>query len=129
MFRPVKILSETRSEIRIFYSLEEATQFLLMSWPAYQSPTLDHARQTCLDAIEKKVPRQKARAAFVAAAKEAGIHVGRTKIKKAMDTLVEAVSAPPMNSGELQAKMLYSPPKDASPTGETHDEQNRKLAS
>lgn len=128
MFRPVKILSQTRSEIRIFHSLEEATQYLLMSWPAYQSPTLDRARQTCLDAIENKVPRQKARAAFVAAAKEAGIHVGRTKIKKAMDTLVEAVSTPLINSGELQAKILYGLP-EAPPTGETHDGPIGKLAS
>lgn len=93
MFRPIKIRTEQASEPRIFRSLEEATQYLLMNWPAYQSPVLDHARQTCLDAIQGKVAKEKARAAFVTAAKEAGIHVGRSKIRKAIDTVSEIVSS------------------------------------
>jgi hypothetical protein len=92
MFRPVKV--QTESGIRTFETLEEATEFLLMNWPAYQSPTLDHARQTCLAAIKGKVSKQNARAAFVSAAKEAGIHVGRSKIKKALDTATELVTLP-----------------------------------
>ncbi|MET3649062.1 DUF982 domain-containing protein [Phyllobacterium ifriqiyense] len=92
MFRPVKIQSE--SGPRTFGTLEEATEYLLMNWPAYQSPTLDHARQICLDAINNKASRHKARAAFVAAAKEAGIHIGRTKIKKALDTAAELITLP-----------------------------------
>jgi hypothetical protein len=92
MFRPIKVKSEFG--IRIFGTLEEATEFLLMSWPAYQSSVLDHARQTCLSAIEGKTSKQKARAAFVLAAKEAGIHVGRSKIKKAIDTAAELLVSP-----------------------------------
>lgn len=92
MFRPVKIQSE--SGPRTFGTLEEATEYLLMNWPAYQSSTLDHARQICLDAINNKASKRKARAAFVAAAKEAGIHIGRTKIKKAIDTAAELLISP-----------------------------------
>ena len=101
MFRPVKIRTETSPDPRIFHSLEEATEYLLMNWPAYQSSVLDHARQTCLNAIAGKVSKSEARAAFVAAAKEAGIHIGRSKLKKAIETVSEVVTAPLKEKEEI----------------------------
>jgi hypothetical protein len=82
MFKPVKVRTLDSDRPRRLTSLPEATEFILLSWPAHQSPTLENARQQCLDAISGKVPVEVARAAFIAAAKESGIYVRRSRLKK-----------------------------------------------
>jgi hypothetical protein len=82
MFRPVKVRVPESEAPKIITSLPEATEFIIARWPPHQSATLEDAREKCLDAIAGKISADVARACFVAAAKEAGIYVKRSRMKK-----------------------------------------------
>jgi ribosomal 50S subunit-associated protein YjgA (DUF615 family) len=73
-FEPVQVW-EGKGKIRVISDVERAAEWLLFHWPETHFDTLQHlaARNACLKAHEGKVPPQYARAAFVTAAKEAGI--------------------------------------------------------
>ncbi|MBY5326712.1 DUF982 domain-containing protein [Rhizobium leguminosarum] len=57
----------------VIRSAREAVAFLKKSWPDNRSASYATARKVCLDAANGVVPGAEARAAFEAAAKEAGI--------------------------------------------------------
>ena len=57
----------------VIRSAREAVAFLKKSWPETKSASCATARKACLDAAKGIVPNAEARAAFEAAAKEAGI--------------------------------------------------------
>ncbi|EJC71289.1 Protein of unknown function (DUF982) [Rhizobium leguminosarum bv. viciae WSM1455] len=57
----------------VIRSAREAVAFLKKYWPDNRSPSYATARKVCLDAANGVVPGAEARAAFEAAAKEAGI--------------------------------------------------------
>ncbi|PSS62469.1 DUF982 domain-containing protein [Ensifer sp. NM-2] len=57
----------------VIRSAREAVAFLMKSWPETKSTSYATARKACLAAAEGMVPSAEARAAFEAAAKEAGI--------------------------------------------------------
>ena len=57
----------------VIRSAREAVAFLMKSWPETKSANYATARKACLDAAKGIVPSAQARAAFEAAAKEAGI--------------------------------------------------------
>ncbi|WP_245484168.1 DUF982 domain-containing protein [Rhizobium ruizarguesonis] len=57
----------------VIRSAREAVAFLKKSWPENRSASYATARKVCLDAANGVVPGAEARAAFEAAAKEAGI--------------------------------------------------------
>jgi hypothetical protein len=100
MFKPVKITTPESSDPKLISTLPEATEFIIAHWPAYRSVRLEEAREICLDAVSGKVPVNVARAAFVAAAKEAGIYVHHSKIKNLVAAVVgtEEPSLPAMTS-------------------------------
>jgi Protein of unknown function (DUF982) len=74
-FLAVTIELDKSSELRNVSSVTEAADVLWMQWPKQKGKKLSAARQACLDAIEGKRTVDEARAAFVAAAKEAKILV------------------------------------------------------
>lgn len=57
----------------VIRSAREAVAFLVKSWPETKCASYATARKACLDAAKGIVPNAEARAAFEAAAKEAGI--------------------------------------------------------
>jgi hypothetical protein len=57
----------------VIRNAREAVALLKRSWPETKSPSYAAARKACLDAAKGVVPNAEARAAFEAAAKEAGI--------------------------------------------------------
>lgn len=69
------IMSELGGRLQNVGSIEEAMEFLLQHWPDKRSRKFNTARQACLDALEGKQTVEAARAAFIAAATEAGIYV------------------------------------------------------
>jgi hypothetical protein len=102
MFKPVKVRALSADGKRRITSLAEATEFILLEWPLDENLLLEEARQACLDAISGKVPVAFARAAFVAAAKQSGIYLGRSKLK----TLMELVAK---TEGAVQGEEELSP--------------------
>ena len=56
-------------------SVPAATEFLMMNWPTHDGEKLELARKTCLKALDGMTTVTEARAAFIEAAKEAGIFV------------------------------------------------------
>jgi Protein of unknown function (DUF982) len=57
-------------------SVREAAEWLLSNWPAEgRGPAYAGALQACLDALAVKLSTDKARLAFIAAAREADIFV------------------------------------------------------
>ncbi|MEK1851369.1 MAG: DUF982 domain-containing protein [Phyllobacterium sp.] len=74
-FLAVTIELDKSSELRNVSSVTEAADVLLMQWPRQKGKKLFVARQACRDALEGKGTVDDARAAFVAAAKEANILV------------------------------------------------------
>ncbi|MBB3234797.1 DUF982 domain-containing protein [Phyllobacterium endophyticum] len=101
MFKPVKVRTPDGGSPKRIVSLAEATEFILLEWPPSDSMTLEHARQACLDAISGKVPVETARAAFIAAAKESGIYVRRSKLKKLVRLVTD--TATPSNAADPSA--------------------------
>ncbi|KSV95400.1 DUF982 domain-containing protein [Sinorhizobium sp. GL28] len=57
----------------VIRNAREAVAFLMKSWPERKSESYAIARKICLDAANGIVPSADARAAFEAAAKEAGL--------------------------------------------------------
>ncbi|KSV67639.1 MULTISPECIES: DUF982 domain-containing protein [unclassified Sinorhizobium] len=57
----------------VIRNAREAVAFLMKSWPETKSESYATARKICLDAANGEVPSAEARAAFEAAAKEAGL--------------------------------------------------------
>ncbi|MGF6178065.1 DUF982 domain-containing protein [Ensifer sp. 4252] len=57
----------------VIRSAREAVAFLMKSWPETKGANYATARKVCLDAAKGIIPSAEARAAFEAAAKEAGI--------------------------------------------------------
>lgn len=57
----------------VIRNAREAVAFLMKSWPETKSESYATARKACLAAAKGMVPSAEARAAFEAAAKEAGI--------------------------------------------------------
>lgn len=63
---------------RVVFDTVEAAQVLMGEWPTDTGVSLTAAKRACLAALEGKQPAESARAAFLKAAKEAGL--------KALDT-------------------------------------------
>lgn len=53
---------------------------LAMNWPIKNGPMLSAAKQACLDALEGRITCTEARTAFIAAAREANIYIGRQEV-------------------------------------------------
>ncbi len=73
-FEPVEIW-EAVGVRRAISDVERAAEWLMERWPPVFSDTQAHgaARLACLEAWEDRLPAEYARAAFVVAAREAGI--------------------------------------------------------
>jgi hypothetical protein len=74
-FLAVTIELDKSGKLRNVSSVTEAAEVLMMHWPKHKGKNLSAARQACLDAIGGEGSVDDARAAFVAAAKEARILV------------------------------------------------------
>jgi hypothetical protein len=61
-------------------SVEEAAENLAMNWPVKDGPMLSAAKQACLEALEGRITCTEARTAFIEAAREANIYIGRQKV-------------------------------------------------
>ena len=61
---------------RIVVGTKDAAQILLRDWPTADNPKRVTAMKACLDVIKGKKTPSVARAAFVAAAKDAGVYLG-----------------------------------------------------
>lgn len=72
---PVTVFTGKPGKMRVVASTVEAAEFLLERWPVEPGPLHMRARVACLEVLEGKMPPDHARAAFVAAAHEAGILV------------------------------------------------------
>jgi len=75
-FEPVHVW-EGIGKSRAISDVERAAEWLLERWPPAFSDTAAHAaaRLACLEAWEDSLPAEYARAAFIVAAREAGILV------------------------------------------------------
>jgi hypothetical protein len=72
--RPVQFQTGI-GQSRILVSTEEASHYLRYDWPKFNGPMLIDARRACLDVLAGRGEPDDARSAFVAACKEADIHV------------------------------------------------------
>lgn len=72
--KPVKF-EERLARYRTITNTEEAAHYLLNRWPSEGGRRHLKAQEVCLAVLESKMPPSRARAAFVAAAKEAGMFV------------------------------------------------------
>ena len=61
---------------RIVVGTKDAAKILLRDWPATDNPKRVLAMKACLEVINGRKPPYVARAAFVAAAKDAGVYLG-----------------------------------------------------
>lgn len=80
-FPYVTIKFDSSGTQRKICSLAEAAELLELHWPRRDGEKLSLARQACQNALEGKVTCTAALEAFIEAAKEAGIYVGRHQIK------------------------------------------------
>ncbi|MBA8881097.1 DUF982 domain-containing protein [Phyllobacterium myrsinacearum] len=78
-FPSVTIQTYHSGKSRNVTSVPEAAEVLLMNWPVHDGAKLKVARQLCLDALDGKTTITQARAAFIEAAKEAGVFVDYSK--------------------------------------------------
>lgn len=74
--RPVRIQIGRVDRDRIVVGTHDAAKVLLRDWPAMESQKRITAMQACLEVINGGKPPSIARAAFVAAAKDAGVYLG-----------------------------------------------------
>lgn len=61
---------------RIVVGTKDAAKILLHDWPTTDNPKRVAAMKACLELINGRKPPLVARAAFVAAAKDAGVYLG-----------------------------------------------------
>jgi hypothetical protein len=74
-FAPVVIQIEQGGQYRNVTSVMEAAVLLFQVWPKDHGEAYFVARHACIKAMEGKVPADHARSAFIAAAREAHMHV------------------------------------------------------
>ena len=74
-FKHVTIMTEQNGRLVSVASIDEAVDFLLRHWPEKKHQSFDIAHKACLDVLEGRHSAESARAAFIAAAKEANIYV------------------------------------------------------
>jgi len=67
---PVTVKSDTAGTTRLLRSAQEASDYLLNSWPGKRSPKHRAALQACHDAIAGDKPVMIARRALIAAVRE-----------------------------------------------------------
>ena len=72
--RPVQFETEA-GHFRILTSSEEASHYLQNNWPGDAGPKFIEAQRACLDVLAGAGEPDDARAAFVEACEEAGLHV------------------------------------------------------
>jgi hypothetical protein len=70
---PVTVKSATAGTNQLLRSAQEASDFLLNSWPGKRSPKHRAALQACHDAMAGDKPAMNARRAFIAAAREVDV--------------------------------------------------------
>jgi len=73
--KTVTVFTGKPGKMRVIASTVEAAEFLLERWPVEPGPNHLLARVACLAVLEGEYPPEHARAAFIAAADEAGILV------------------------------------------------------
>jgi hypothetical protein len=69
----IELMIESSDHFRRVSNSREAMECLLTSWPVKSGKWFNLARKTCLRSLEGKADHVQAEAAFVKAAKEAGI--------------------------------------------------------
>jgi hypothetical protein len=69
----VELTTESDDHFHVVRSAREAVAFLMTSWPNNKGLSYAKAKRACLDAVNGIRPNAEARAAFEAAAAEAGI--------------------------------------------------------
>lgn len=79
-FPYVTIMTHQVGKMHNVTSVEEAAENLAMNWPIKNGPMLSTAKQACLDALEGRITCTEARTAFIAAAREANIYIGRQEV-------------------------------------------------
>ena len=79
-FPYVTIMTHQIGKMHNVTSVEEAADNLAMNWPIKDGPMLSAAKQACRDALEGRITCTKARIAFIEAAREAKIYIGRQKV-------------------------------------------------
>jgi hypothetical protein len=72
---PVTVRAGTAGASLLLYTAQEASDFLLNSWPGKRSPKHRAALQACHDAVSGEKPAMNARRAFIAAAREVDVLV------------------------------------------------------
>lgn len=73
--QPVTIETLTLGKFQMVSSAAEAARILLESWPVDEGEAFLAAKAACLLVLEGRMPAEEARAAFLAAAAEAGVFV------------------------------------------------------
>ncbi|KAA1180415.1 DUF982 domain-containing protein [Rhizobium tropici] len=74
-FEPVKISLDDDGEVQIVDSVMRAVECLTTQWPVRYGEAFEDALQTCIDGVAGRASPKQVRAAFIAAAKVAGILV------------------------------------------------------
>lgn len=74
-FDTVTVETDRVGQLRNITSVTEAASFLLAEWPGKRGRLHALARLACLEALERTITGDDARAAFIDAAKEAGIYI------------------------------------------------------
>jgi hypothetical protein len=72
---PVAVKFGSPVQEKVLRTAQDASDFLLNSWPGKRSPKHREALQACHDAIAGAKPIMSARRAFLAVAREAGVTV------------------------------------------------------
>ena len=72
---PVTVKANLAGNTLLLRTAEEASAFLLNSWPGKRSPKHRAALQACSDAMSGEKPVMAARRAFIAAAREVNVFV------------------------------------------------------
>ena len=72
---PVTVRAGAAGASLLLYTAQEASDFLLNSWPGKRSPKHRAALQACHDAVSGEKPAMNARRAFIAAAREVDVLV------------------------------------------------------
>lgn len=74
-FHTITVETKRLGRYRVIASVEEAAEYLVYDWPIDKGPLQLEARIACLDCMEGALSVEDARAAFIAAAKDAGVYV------------------------------------------------------
>ncbi|MDO3432148.1 DUF982 domain-containing protein [Rhizobium sp. CBN3] len=74
-FAPLMLVMSGQEKHRLIRSLGEVAEALVAAWPTDDGKEYIAAVKKCLDAIQGNIPPERARAALIRAAAEAGIPV------------------------------------------------------